>query len=275
MTMLLQDKLLELKLSGKAILAANFYNFETLTGILVAAAIENSPVILQLSESSINYMGLAVASNMARTALKEHNVTGWLHLDHGSSLELLQRCLDAGFDSVMIDASEESITENIRISSKAVRLAEIYKANVEAELGYIAKLGQEFNKDVFTKPEDAAFFAKETGINALAVAIGSAHGFYKQEPKLEIKLLSEISKATPVPLVLHGSSGIPDAMLQDAIRNGIVKINLATETKNIFMLKLQEILKNNTEIDLRKVFPPAIQEVTLLIRAKLRAINFK
>ena len=96
--MQLQDKLLELKHSGKAILAANFYNFETLTGILSAAAIENSPVILQLSESSIKYMGLALSANMARTALREYSVTGWLHLDHGSSLDLIHRCLDAGFD---------------------------------------------------------------------------------------------------------------------------------------------------------------------------------
>jgi fructose-bisphosphate aldolase class II/tagatose 1,6-diphosphate aldolase GatY/KbaY len=271
--MQLQDKLLEIKHSGKAILAANFYNFETLTGILSAAAIENSPVILQLSESSIKYMGLALSANMARTALREYSVTGWLHLDHGSSLDLIHRCLDAGFDSVMIDASEETLEENIRISSHAVKLAQNYKASVEAELGYIAKLGQEFSKDAFTQPNDAAFFAKETGVNALAVAIGSAHGFYKQEPKLEIRLLSEISKATPVPLVLHGSSGIPDSMLQDAIRNGIVKINLATETKNAFMLKLQKILKDNTEIDLRKVFPPAIDEVTELIRRKIRIIN--
>jgi ketose-bisphosphate aldolase len=271
--MQLQEKLLELKHSGKAILAANFYNFETLTGILSAAAAENSSVILQLSESSIKYMGLAVSANMARTALREHSVTGWLHLDHGSSLDLVRRCLDAGFDSVMIDASEETLEENIRISKLAVKLAENYKANVEAELGYIAKLGQEFNTEAFTQPADAAFFAKETGVNALAVAIGSAHGFYKQAPKLEIKLLSEISKATPVPLVLHGSSGIPDSMLQDAIRNGIVKINLATETKNIFMQKLQEILKNNSEIDLRIVFPPAIAEVTELIRRKIRVIN--
>jgi tagatose 1,6-diphosphate aldolase GatY/KbaY len=271
--MFLKDKLKELKLSGRAILAANFYNFETVSGILSAAAYENSSVILQLSESSIKYMGLAVSANLARTALKELSVKGWLHLDHGSSLEIVQRCLDEGFDSVMIDASEQELGENIRISSKVVKLAEKYNANVEAELGYIAKLGQELNKNAYTRPADAAFFVNESGVNALAIAIGSAHGFYKQEPKLDIPLLSEISKATSAPLVLHGSSGIPEAMLQEAIRNGIVKINLATETKNVFMLKLQEILRHNVEIDLRKIFPPAIEEVVRLIREKIRTIN--
>src|SRR5687768_16716684 len=105
--MLLQDKLSELSRQGKALLATNFYNFETLSGLLQAASAKNKSVILQLSESSIDYLGLEIAAAMARTALKHFNVEGWLHLDHGSSLEMVQRCLDAGFDSVMIDASEK------------------------------------------------------------------------------------------------------------------------------------------------------------------------
>ena len=199
---------------------------------------------------------------MAKNALQEYEVEGWLHLDHGSSLDMVQRCLDHGFDSVMIDASEKPFDENIRITCQAVKLAEHYHANVEAELGFVAKLGQEQSHGGFTQPEEAVRFVTATGVHALAVAIGSAHGFYKQAPNLDIDLLARISKDTPVPLVLHGSSGIPDKMLQEAIRNGICKVNLATETKNAFMLALQETLKDNNEIDLRIVFPKATQAVT-------------
>src|SRR5450759_492619 len=270
--MKLQDKLLQLKAERKAILATNFYNFETLSGILQAASLLRMPVILQLSESSIRYMGLTVATAMAKTDIKEYAVEGWLHLDHGSSVEIVQSCLNEGFDSVMIDASEKSLDENIRITQQVVKIATDYDANVEAELGFVAKLGQKQNKQGFTQPLDATRFVDSTGVHALAIAIGSAHGFYKQAPNLDIELLARISDSIPTPLVLHGSSGIPDAMLQEAIRNGICKINLATETKNTFMLALKKRLKNNSEIDLRVVFPDATQAVVDLITQKLKII---
>ncbi|TAL80374.1 MAG: class II fructose-bisphosphate aldolase [Bacteroidetes bacterium] len=271
--MRLQDKLKQLKAERKAILAANFYNFETLSGILLASSLLKMPVILQLSESSIRYMGLTIATAMARAALKEYAVEGWLHLDHGCSVEIVQSCLDEGFDSVMIDASEKSLDENITITRQVVKIAAGYDACVEAELGFVAKLGQEQSKQGFTQCADAKRFTDSTGVHALAVAIGSSHGFYKHAPILDIELLSRISESVPTPLVLHGSSGIPDAMLQEAIRNGICKVNLATETKNTFMLELKERLKNNSEIDLRIVFPDATQAVVNLIVKKMKTIH--
>lgn len=271
--MRLQDKLLKLKAEKKAILAANFYNFETLSGILQAASITDMPIILQLSESSIRYMGLIVAAAMAKAALKEFAVKGWVHLDHGSSVRMVQDCLDQGFDSVMIDASERSLDENIKITRQVIKIAGRYKANVEAELGFVAKLGQEQGRQEFTQLADVMRFAESTGVNALAIAIGSAHGFYKYVPKLDVELLARISENIPTPLVLHGSSGIQDAMLKEAIRNGICKINLATETKNTFMRALKERLKHDSEIDLRIVFPDATQTVTDMIVTKLQIIN--
>jgi ketose-bisphosphate aldolase len=271
--MKLQDKLNQLKTEKKAILAANFYNFETLSGIIRASSNLKLPVILQLSESSIRYMTLPIATAMAKAAINEYGVEAWLHLDHGSSVEMVRSCLDAGFDSVMIDASEKSVEENIEITGRVVELAARYNASVEAELGFVAKLGQEQQQHQFTQPEDAARFVKSTHVNALAIAIGSAHGFYKKSPKLDIELLSRINTAIPTPLVLHGSSGIPDLMLMEAIANGICKINLATETKNTFMLALKERLKFNSEIDLRIVFPDATQAVVDLIEKKLEIIH--
>jgi len=154
-----------------------------------------------------------------------------------------------------------------------VEAARPYKAAVEAELGYVAKLGQQEDQLRFTSPEDAAIFVSKTRVSSLAVAIGSAHGFYQQSPKLDIELLARINNSISVPLVLHGSSGIPDDMLLEAIANGICKINLATETKNTFMLALKERLKFNSEIDLRIVFPDATQAVTDLIERKIEVIN--
>lgn len=270
--MLLKEKLAEYTKEHKALLAVNFYNFETLKGLLLAAKETNSNLILQLSESSLHYLGIMPAVTMAKAMLKELKVEGWVHLDHGSSIEVVKECLDAGFDSVMIDASEKSLEENVRLTKEVVKIAEAYNANVEAELGYIAKLNQE-QKAEPTRAEDARRFSEETGINALAVAIGNAHGFYKETPNLHLERLKEIRAVTKCALVLHGSSGIPDEQLQQAIRYGISKINLATETKNAFMKKLQSLLADNDEIDLRKIFPKAIDEVKELIIRKLNVIN--
>jgi ketose-bisphosphate aldolase len=271
--MQLQDKLFECSEKGTAILATNFYNFETLSGVLIAAKQKRKPLILQLSESSIQYLGLKIAADMARSALKSFEVEGWLHLDHGSSVDMAHRCLDAGFDSVMIDASEKPFDENVKTTSEVVKIAANYNANVEAELGYVAKLGQVQQVSQYTQPDEAKLFVEATGVHALAIAIGSAHGFYKETPKLQLELLSEIHAATPAALVLHGSSGIPDDQLREAIHRGITKVNLATETKNIFMKTLQKILRNNEEIDLRKVFPQATDAVVSLIEGKLDVVS--
>jgi len=269
--MTLKEKLAACSRQGSALLAVNFYNFETLKGLLMAARSAKAPLILQLSESSLQYMGIRPAAAMARAMLSEFGVEGWLHLDHGSHLGLIASCLDAGFDSVMIDASEKPFAENVDITRQAVRLAQAYGANVEAELGYVAKLGQD-QKAEPTAAADAQRFAAETGIDALAIAIGNAHGFYTEAPRLRLDRLRDIRAVTTCALVLHGSSGIPDDQLREAIRSGISKINLATETKNTFMKKLQSLLAESDEIDLRKVFPPAIAAVEQLIARKLSVI---
>ena len=270
--MTVREKLHESRRQGSAILATNFYNFETLASVLRAASRTSSPVILQLTRSSIDYLGLGMAVDMARRGIADHGLEGWLHLDHGGSVELVQRCLDAGFDSVMIDASERPFDENAETTRRVVELAKPYGANVEAELGYVAKLGQQ-QTGGFTTPEDAARFVKETGVDCLAVAIGSAHGFYKQPPKLDIERLREIAAATDALLVLHGSSGIPDDQIRAAIESGIVKVNLATEIKDNFMRALKNLLAETNEIDLRKVFPAAMTPTVEMLERKYRLMR--
>ncbi len=267
--MKIQERLKLAQQRGEAVLATNFYNFETLTAVLRAAQEVEAPVLLQLTKSSIDYMGLRQAVRMGRQGLADYGLEGWIHLDHGPSVELTERCLDAGFDSVMIDASDRPLEENILTTRRVVELARSYGANVEAELGYVAKLGQT-QSGGFTTPEEAALFVKETGVDALAVAIGSAHGFYKQPPRLDIERLKAIHEATPVVLVLHGSSGIPHPMVQEAIRNGIAKVNLATEIKDTFMRSLKRELLGSEEIDLRKVFPKAVAPTVELLKEKYR-----
>ena len=256
-----------------AVLAINFYNYETLCGILTAFAALKKSVILQTSKSTLDYLGLEVATQMGRAALDQFDVQGWLHLDHANSVELVKKCLDAGFDSVMIDASELPFNENIKVSAQVVKLAQDYQAHVEAELGYVAKLGQDQAlKNRYTDPEQAANFVQNTGIDSLAVAIGTAHGFYNGEPNLDLERLEKIRSGTDACLVLHGGSGIPVDTLRAAVKRGICKINLATEIKNAFMRRLKSEVSLNNDIDLRNVFPPAITAVTKLVSDKYQAI---
>lgn len=269
--MKLKDKLKECRRDKKAILATNFYNLETLKGVMSAVEKTGQPIILQLTESSIDYMGLESAIALGRSFLDRCKVEGWIHLDHGASFELAERCLKAGVDSVMIDGSELPLEQNIAITRRVVDLAAKFDANVEAELGYVAKLGQA-DKMEYTDPAVAREFVKRTEVSALAVAIGTAHGFYKREPKLDFERLALIREATPAALVLHGGSGVPDDQIQESIRRGICKINLATELKNAFMFKLKGLMSSSDEIDLRKVFPPATAAVSQIVSEKLRVI---
>lgn len=269
----LQEKLKYCQENSCALLATNFYNFETLKGVLEAAKAKNSPIILQLTRSSIEYMGLENAVNMGRAGLKNYGVEGWVHLDHGDSIDLVKQCLNAGFDSVMFDGSELPINKNIELTKEAVKLSKTFGANVEAELGYIAKLDQSTEIMESTKADEAKRFVDATGVDALAIAIGTAHGFYKSTPKLDFESLIKIRSATDAALVLHGGSGVPAESIKRAVSLGICKVNVATEIKNVFMQTLKSLLSSSTEIDLRKVFPLAIRAITELIEGKLAFVK--
>lgn len=268
--MKLTEKLTQLRNEKKAIIAANFYNLETCKGIIKAAAALEQPVMLQVTEGSIDYMGLKATKKIAEALIAEYHVNAWLHLDHCKDIQLVQRCLDEGFDSVMIDASDKPYRVNIEITKAVVEMAKNYGVQVEAELGYVPKPDGSVENSKFTSPVEAKQFVEETGCQSLAVAIGSKHGFYKEEAKLDIVRLQAISKATDAFLVLHGGSGIPDKTLQAAICEGIVKINIATETKDTFMKCVKSALAVSDEIDLRKIFPLAITGVQMMIEKKIK-----
>jgi fructose-bisphosphate aldolase class II/tagatose 1,6-diphosphate aldolase GatY/KbaY len=263
----------KLQKQKRAILAANFYNYETCRGIIQAASSLNQSVILQLTPASIRYMGLQTAKNIARSVSEEEGVESWLHLDHCGDVELIKSCLDEGFDSVMIDASDKTIEENISITKQVVEMASKYDVNVEAELGHVPLPDSKIDNDKFTESEDAKRFVDETNVTSLAVAIGTKHGFYEGKPKLDINRLKKIRQITDAYLVLHGGSGLHSDLLREAIKNGISKVNVATETKDIFMKTLKEVLKNSDEVDLRKVFPQATDKVKEVIKQKLKIVT--
>lgn len=268
--MKITEALIERRHRKSALLAANFYNAETLLALIRAARATGLPLILQTSPSTIEYLGLRMTVAMAKAAIEELEGRAWLHLDHCRDFGLITQAIEAGYDSVMIDASEEPLEENIRETTRIVEIAHAAGVAVEAELGYVAKLGQaELTPDGLTDPSQAGRFAEATGVDFLAVAIGTAHGFYKRPPALDLPRLEAIAREVAVPLVLHGGSGLSPAQMRAAIERGIAKVNFATEIKDTFTRVLKERLNNSREIDIRKTFPPAQERVEQLVAGKM------
>ncbi len=258
---------------GKAIAALNFYNAETLTAHVRAANAINASIILQTTEATIDYLGFRMILGMAQAAAAELQQPVALHLDHGRSYELAAKCIDHGYTSVMIDGSKLPFSENCAVTRRVVDLAHAAGVSVEGELGHVGQNADTANEDPsnsFTQPEDAARFVMETNVDALAVAVGTAHGFYKGAVRIDFERLKEISDEIPTtPLVLHGGSGVSAELLRRSIACGIRKINFGTELKNAFTLAIKNSLCGSDDIDLRRTFQPAIAAVENISRSKI------
>lgn len=260
--------------SQSAVAALNFYNAETLLAHVRAANALRASIILQTTESTINYLGLGLIVAMARAAAEQMEKPVALHLDHGGSYELAERCIEAGYTSVMFDGSKLSFSENCAQTRRVVELAHACGVSVEGELGHVARNDEAAPDDItsfYTRPEDALRFVDKTEVDALAVAIGTAHGFYKGEVRLDFDRLTQIREAVEeTALVLHGGSGVPEELLRQAIVHGISKINFGTELKNAFTLAVKQSLSSSDDIDLRRTFAPAIAAVQQISLAKIR-----
>lgn len=221
-------------------------NMEMVKGAVQAAEELNRPIILQIAEVRLKHSPLALMGPMMVQAAREAKVDIAVHLDHGLTIETVRKALELGFTSVMLDASTLPFEENIAKTKMVVELAAEYGATVEAELGLVggSEDGSSDHGIQCTKPEDAEIFCRETGIDALAVAIGNAHGNYPVAPKLAFDVLEEIHKTVPQPLVLHGGSGITDKDFQKAISLGIRKVNIATASFNKLTMYAEEYLKS-------------------------------
>jgi len=269
-------RLLKAAVKGKyAIGAFNCNNMEIVQAIVTAAEAENAPVILQASQGAIKYAGLDYITAMVKEAASKTRIPVALHLDHGTSFEQNIRCIAAGFTSVMIDGSRLPLEENIALTKQVVAVARAVGVSVEAELGKIGGTEDDITVDeaaaFFTDPEEAVYFVEQTGVDALAVAIGTAHGRYKGEPRLDFERLQEITQKVDIPLVLHGSSGVPAEAIREAVKRGIRKINIDTNIREAFVAAMRRVLADNPdEIDPRKVLGPAREAAVEVIREKIR-----
>jgi len=230
----MKEMLTDARKGGYAVGAFEFWSYDSARAVVKTAHELQVPTILQVGHFERDYMdGYPNARVIAEMAAKQFDIPVALHLDHAETYEEVVRALDGGFTSVMIDGSMLSFEENVELTQRVVETARSYGASVEAELGKLA--GNEGVRNVDdeeakqTSPDEAARFVELTGVDALAVAIGTAHGFYTHEPKINIKRLREIADKVSIPLVLHGGSGTPKEKVAEAVRLGISKVNICTE----------------------------------------------
>ncbi|MGF7012605.1 fructose-bisphosphate aldolase class II [Lachnospiraceae bacterium PF1-22] len=234
------------KKEGRGIGAFSVGNLEMVMGAVKAAEELATPIILQIAEVRLPHAPLALIAPLMVAAAKEAKVPMAVHLDHGLEYSTIKEALDIGFTSVMLDASRDSFEENIRKTQEVVKLAGQYGATVEAELGLVggSEDGSTDHGVKCTNPQDALTFCRETGVDALAVAIGNAHGDYPVAPTLRFDVLQEIKDLVSCPLVLHGGSGITDRDFQKAIACGITKVNIATASFNAVTKSAEEYLQS-------------------------------
>lgn len=228
----MRDLLADAEKGNYAVGSFSVANMEMVLGVLKAAEELSAPVILQIAEVRLKQSPLEVIGPLMVAAAENTDIPVAVHFDHGKTLEKIEQALDIGFTSVMFDGSHLPLDENIEMTKKVIAMAEQYDASVEAEIGCVGG-SEDGSEDIAincTKPEDAVRFENETGVDALAIAIGNAHGNYKATPKLRFDILEEVDRITDTPLVLHGGTGISPEDFVKCSKTGIKKINIATAT---------------------------------------------
>ena len=260
--------------NGYAVGGFNFNSYEDAQGIVNGAAAKKAPVILMASVGALKYIGMKQTVYMVKAMAESVETPVCLHLDHAEDLALIKECVKLGFTSVMIDASKKSYEENIRETAEIVEFAAKYGCSVEAELGRVGGKEEQIQvsdkEAAFTDPNDVPRFVEETGLDALAIAIGTAHGFYKSEPKLDFERLEAIVKITKAPLVLHGGTGVPVEDFKRAVRLGMSKINVGTELKATYATALRDALSANPdEIDPRKFMGLVKERCSAVVQEKI------
>lgn len=257
---------------GYAIGAFNVENMEMVMAVIRACEELNAPAILQTTPSTVKYAGLDMYHANVAAAAERAKVPIALHLDHGNTFELAMQALRVGYTSIMIDGSKLALEENIAVSKRVADACAPSGIPVEAELGKVGGKEDDLSCDDpgYTDPDDAVRFVNETGVTSLAVAIGTAHGIYKGEPKLDVERLSEIRKVVSIPLVLHGASGVPDEAVKDCIRRGISKVNFATELRIAFSDGIKEYLKGDPDVfDPKKYCTVGMDKVVEVVKKKI------
>ncbi|EOH77082.1 ketose-bisphosphate aldolase [Enterococcus raffinosus] len=274
----MKDLLKVAKENQFAVPAFNICSYDMMKAIMEEVEKQNAPVILEIHPDEIAYLNdefVAAAKEYAHNS----KVPVVIHMDHGGSVKDVMRAIRNGYTSVMIDASTQTFEDNMSLTKEVVKLAHDVNVSVEAELGTIGNNGSAEGGSaniIYTDPNQAEEFVKETGIDTLAVAIGTAHGLYPKDmtPKLNIDLLKELNQRIDIPFVLHGGSGNPDSEVSEAVKYGVAKVNLSSDLKSVFFEALRAILTNNPEMyEPGDVYPEANEKVKEVVKHKLGVLN--
>ena len=255
----------------------NIINLEWAKYILEECQEQKSPVFLGVSTSAAKYMGgYNVVVAMVRALVKDLNITipVMIHLDHSKTVEDCRKAFDAGFDSIMIDASLNSLEENVKMTNEVVAFA--YDTVIEAEIGQIG--GAEDSDEIelkYTSTDEASEFVNQVTIDMLAPALGSAHGVYKGKPEIKFDIMEEINVTINKPLVLHGCSGLSDEILTEAIKHGVCKMNFDTELKLAWNKAIREFIANSNEYDGRKIIGAGEQAIKSVVRNYISCLGSK
>jgi len=265
---------------GYAVGAFEVWNLESVRAVIAAAEAENLPVILQAGPLEIAYAGIEEIASIASRAIEKARVPAVLHLDHGNSYEQVLSAIEAGFDSVMLDASHLPYEQNVALTKKVVQAAHEAGLTAEAEIGRVGGIeergGTQRGDTPLTSPEEAKRFVEETNVDFLAVAIGTRHGFYKSPPKIDFERLEKIAKMVDVPLVLHGGSDTPEESIRKAVRLGISKVNISTEFIDAFARGFHDTYAHpEHKTYVSEMFGPARARAEALVRKKIRLFALK
>ena len=270
-----KQMLLDAQEKHYAVPAFNIHNLETLQVVADTAKEMHSPLIIAVTPSTIEYARDEYVVAMAEVAARHTDAPIAIHLDHFEDITRIKQAIDVGFKSCMIDASKDPFEENIEKVKEVVAYAHKYDATAEAELGKLVGIEDDLVVDekdsMYTNPEDAVKFVTATGIDSLAVAIGTAHGLYKGKPKLDFERLEQIRAKVNIPLVLHGASDVPDELVKKAISLGICKVNVATDLKIPFSDAVKKyFIENPTANDPRKYMTPGKTAMKAVVEHKIK-----
>ncbi|HOC90884.1 MAG TPA: class II fructose-bisphosphate aldolase [bacterium] len=265
------------KAEGYAVGAFNVNNIEQTIAALEAAEEEKSPIIIAVTEGAIKYAGEPFFFDAVPKMLKAAGVPASLHLDHGKKMEMIMKCVGKGFTSVMYDGSSLSFEANVAETRKVAEAAKARRVSVEGEIGRVGGVESGVSsapggdEELLTDPEEAKRFVELTGIDSVAVAVGTVHGMRKQTAKIDLDRISAIAALVTVPLVLHGASGAPDETCVEVVKRGIHKINIGTELQKSFARGVADFIASNPDvIDPRKILRPGMNTMKEAVRNKIR-----
>ena len=268
-----KEMLLNAQKGGYAVGAFNAENMEMVKAIIAAAQELSAPVMIQTTSSTIRYGTLDTYAAIVAAEAKKATVPVCLHLDHGDSFELAMQAIKAGYTSVMIDGSKEPLEGNIAVTKKVADAAKAVGIPVEAELGKVGGKEDDLvaEADTNTDPAEAKEFVEKTDVDSLAVAIGTAHGFYKGIPVLDKERLSQVRAVVDIPLVLHGASGLTDEEVRDCVSRGICKVNFATELRAAYTAAVKKLLEEKPEtFDPKALGKVGMAAVTELVKGRMK-----